>query len=71
MRILVVGGSGTVGQAAVTELSRRHEIVKAGRTSGEVTVDLMDEASVRAMYKHVGKVDAIVFIYPVIACGTT
>lgn len=60
MRILVVGGSGTVGQAAVNELSRRHEIVKAGRSSGDVTVDLMDEASVRAMYKHVGKVDAVV-----------
>lgn len=60
MRILVVGGSGTVGQAAVNELSRRHEIVKAGRTSGDVTVDLMDEASVRAMYARVGKVDAVV-----------
>ena len=60
MRILVVGGSGTVGQAAVMELSRRHEIVKAGRTSGDVTVDLMDEASVRAMYRQVGKVDAVV-----------
>jgi NAD(P)-dependent dehydrogenase (short-subunit alcohol dehydrogenase family) len=60
MRILVVGGSGTVGQAAVKELSRRHEIVKAGRTSGDVTVDLMDEASVRAMYRQVGKVDAVV-----------
>ncbi len=60
MRILVVGGSGTVGQAAVNELSRRHEIVKAGRTSGDVTVDLMDEASVRAMYQKIGKVDAVV-----------
>ena len=60
MRILVVGGTGTVGQAAVKELSRRHEIVKAGRSSGDVTVDLMDETSVRAMYKHVGKVDAVV-----------
>ena len=60
MRILVVGANGTVGQAAVAELSRRHEIVKAGRSSGDVTVDLMKEDSVRAMYATLGKVDAVV-----------
>jgi NAD(P)-dependent dehydrogenase (short-subunit alcohol dehydrogenase family) len=60
MRILVVGANGTVGQAAVTELSRRHEIVKAGRSSGDVTVDLMKDDSVRAMYARLGKLDAVV-----------
>lgn len=60
MRILVVGASGTVGQAAVKELGRRHEIVTAGRSSGELTVDLMSEDSVRAMYARLGKVDAVV-----------
>ena len=60
MRILVVGASGTVGKAAVQELSRRHQIVTAGRSSGDVTVDLMSEESIRAMYEKVGKVDAVV-----------
>lgn len=60
MRILIVGGSGTVGKAAATELGRRHEIVRAGRTSGDLTVDVMDEASVKAMYAKLGKVDAVV-----------
>lgn len=60
MRILIVGGSGTVGQAAAKELSRRHEIVRAGRTSGDLTVDVMNEDSVKAMYATLGKVDAIV-----------
>jgi len=60
MRIRVVGANGTVGQAAVKELSRRHEIVKAGRASGDVTVDLMNEDSVRAMFAKLGKVDAVV-----------
>jgi len=60
MRILVVGANGTVGQAAMKELSRRHEIVKAGRASGDVTVDLMNEDSVRAMFAKLGKVDAVV-----------
>lgn len=60
MRILIVGATGTVGKAAAAELGRRHEIIRAGRTSGDVTVDLMDEASIRAMFKRAGKLDAVV-----------
>jgi len=60
MRILIVGGSGTVGQAAAKELAKRHEIVRAGRSSGDLTVDVMNEDSVKAMYAKLGKVDAIV-----------
>lgn len=60
MRVLVVGAAGAVGQAAVAELSRRHEIISAGRSSGDVTVDLMSEDSIRAMFATVGKVDALV-----------
>lgn len=60
MRILVAGASGTVGTAAVTELARRHDIIRAGRSSGDVTVDLMSEDSIRAMFEKIGKVDAVV-----------
>lgn len=60
MRILIVGGSGTVGKAVAAELGRRHEIVRAGRSSGDVTVDVMSEESVKAMYQKLGKVDAVV-----------
>lgn len=59
MRVLVLGASGTVGKAAAAELGKRHDIVKAGRTA-EVKVDLMDEASIAAMFAKIGKVDAIV-----------
>ena len=60
MRILVVGAEGTVGKAAIAGFSKTHEIVKAGRKSGDVRVDVMDELSVKAMYENVGKVDAVV-----------
>ena len=60
MRILIVGGAGTVGKAAATELGRRHEIVSAGRSSGDITVDVMSEDSVRAMYEKLGMLDAVV-----------
>lgn len=60
MRILVVGGEGTVGQAAISDLKKRHEIVTAGRNSGSIKVDVMDEASVLAMFKSAGVIDAVI-----------
>lgn len=60
MRILAVGGEGAVGKAAISDLQKRHEIITAGRTSGQVLVDVMDETSVRAMYEKVGAIDAVV-----------
>ncbi len=60
MRIIVVGGAGAVGRAAVAALSGRHEIVVAGRRSGSVRVDIRSADSVRAMYQEVGRFDAVV-----------
>lgn len=60
MRILAVGGEGTVGRAALSDLRKRHDIITAGRSSGDLKVDVMDEASVEAMFKAAGNVDAVV-----------
>jgi NAD(P)-dependent dehydrogenase (short-subunit alcohol dehydrogenase family) len=60
MRIVIVGASGDVGSAARQALESRHEIVAAGRNSGDVRVDLMDPHSIRAMFGKIGTVDAIV-----------
>ena len=60
MRIIVVGGAGTIGKAAVKALSDRHDVVVAGRLSGTVHVDIRSPDSVRAMYEHVGSFDALV-----------
>jgi NAD(P)-dependent dehydrogenase (short-subunit alcohol dehydrogenase family) len=60
MLILVVGGEGTVGQAAISDLKMRHDIITAGRNSGSIKVDVMDEASVLAMFKAAGSIDAVI-----------
>lgn len=60
MRIIIVGASGDIGQAACNELAARHDIIKAGRSSGDVQVDLTDRASVEAMFDKVGVVDAVI-----------
>jgi NAD(P)-dependent dehydrogenase (short-subunit alcohol dehydrogenase family) len=60
VRILVIGANGTLGQAAVSALKDRHEIVTAGRTTGDVKVDLLDPQSISRMYKEAGKLDAVI-----------
>jgi NAD(P)-dependent dehydrogenase (short-subunit alcohol dehydrogenase family) len=59
MRILVVGATGTLGKAVVAELGARHEIIAAGRKSDE-KVDISDIKSVRALFKRLGTLDAVI-----------
>lgn len=60
MRVLVVGASGTIGRAIVAELGQRHEIITAGRTSGDLQTDITDSTAIRAMFEKAGSVDALV-----------
>ncbi|GHD62144.1 short chain dehydrogenase [Jeongeupia chitinilytica] len=60
MKILVIGASGTIGRAVVAELAPRHEIITAGRNSGDFRVDVTDLASVEQLFRDTGKVDAVI-----------
>ncbi|MBK8011087.1 MAG: short chain dehydrogenase [Deltaproteobacteria bacterium] len=60
MRILIVGASGTIGKAIVEELSSRHEVITAGRTSGDVRLDITDVNSIEAAFKGLGVCHAVV-----------
>ena len=60
MRILIVGANGTVGRAATMALQDRHEIVRVGRTSGDINADLTDPASIKSVFAKSGKVDALI-----------
>ncbi|WNJ90551.1 short chain dehydrogenase [Bosea sp. 685] len=60
MRIIVVGAEGDIGKAACEELGSRHDIIRAGRSSGDIQVDMADRSSVDAMYMKCGKVDAVI-----------
>jgi NAD(P)-dependent dehydrogenase (short-subunit alcohol dehydrogenase family) len=60
MRIVLVGASGTIGQAVAKELGERHEIVAVGSKSGDVQMDVTDAASIRAGFERIGRADAVV-----------
>jgi NAD(P)-dependent dehydrogenase (short-subunit alcohol dehydrogenase family) len=60
MRILLIGASGTIGRAVAAELGARHEIVTAGRSSGDLRMDITDAASIRAAFEKAGPIGAVV-----------
>ena len=60
MKVLVVGGTGTIGRAVVAELSKRHEVVVAGHTQGDLHVDITDPDSIDALYRAAGAIDAVI-----------
>jgi NAD(P)-dependent dehydrogenase (short-subunit alcohol dehydrogenase family) len=60
MKVLIVGASGTIGRAVAAELGKRHDVIAAGRSSGEVRIDITDPASIAAAFKKVGRIDAVV-----------
>ena len=60
MKILVVGGTGTIGKTIVEHFLPGNEIIVAGRTSGDFKVDIADSKTIQKLFKKTGKVDAII-----------
>ncbi len=62
MKILIIGGNGTIGKKVSAYFSKKHDVIIGGRNSGDTTVDIADSGSIETMFASVGKVDAIVCI---------
>jgi len=61
MKILLVGGTGTIGKKlASTFSSRGHEVIVAGRNSGTVQVDITSPESINALFSKVKNIDACI-----------
>lgn len=60
MKILIIGGNGIIGKTVVSHFKEKNEILIAGRTKGDVTVDIADSSSIKSMFEKIGKVDAII-----------
>ncbi len=60
MKVLIVGATGTIGQAVANRLSEKHDLIRAGHRDGDYQVDLGSKASIEALYNKVGKVDAVI-----------
>jgi len=59
MRVLVIGASGTIGQAVAELLHPGHEVLKASRST-EIPIDIEDADSIRSALDRFFPLDAIV-----------
>ncbi len=62
MKILVIGGNGTIGKRVSAHFAINHEVFVAGRSSGEYRVDIAESDSIESLYKLVGTLDAVVCV---------
>ncbi len=60
MKILLIGGHGTIGKKVAAALSPRHDLIIAGRQSGAERVDISSAASIEALFRRVGSIDACI-----------
>jgi len=60
MKLVLVGASGTIGQAVASALSQRHEMVAVTRHTEPVRVDISSAASIQALFEAIGPVDGVI-----------
>jgi NAD(P)-dependent dehydrogenase (short-subunit alcohol dehydrogenase family) len=60
MRILLVGADGAIGSAVEAELGKKHEIIRAGRSRGDVRIDISSEASISRVFEETLGLDAVI-----------
>jgi NAD(P)-dependent dehydrogenase (short-subunit alcohol dehydrogenase family) len=58
MKFLVVGSTGLIGSYVAKTLSKHGTVIGVSRTT-QISADVKDPASIKAMYEKVGKVDAV------------
>lgn len=60
MKILVIGGTGTIGKVIVKHFAENNEVIVAGKTSGDLQVDIAQPDSIKALFGKTDKLDAII-----------
>ncbi len=60
MRILIVGATGTIGQAIAEALGPKHDLLLASHSKAPLTVDIANLESIKALYRKAGRLDAVI-----------
>lgn len=60
MKILVIGGHGTIGRKVASHLNQKHDIIIAGRNSGDFLVDITKVDSIRELLESIPSLDSII-----------
>ena len=64
MKILVIGGEGTIGKKVVSYLSKNHSIITAGRKNGEIYLDSNPISNIPPHKRGIGMVFQNYALFP-------
>lgn len=62
MKILIVGGYGTIGRKVADHFKANNAVLIAGRNKGDIKVDITKSDSIKQMFEKTGNVDAVICI---------
>jgi NAD(P)-dependent dehydrogenase (short-subunit alcohol dehydrogenase family) len=62
MKIVIIGASGTIGRKVTSHFMEQHEVLTAGRNSGDLRVDISDAESLKGLFAETGFLDAVICI---------
>ncbi len=62
MKLVLIGGSGTIGSHVYNAFAEDHEVILASRRSVDFPVNIADKESIEALFRKTGKVDAVICI---------
>lgn len=60
MKVLLIGGTGTIGSKVAERLDADNQLITAGRSSGDVQVDITNPESIQKLFEETGDVDAVI-----------
>lgn len=60
MRILLIGGTGTIGSAIYSLLAGTHDLTRGSRSAEDLKVDISIQQSIHEMFEQAGRFDALV-----------
>lgn len=65
MKILLIGGTGTIGSVVANHLKENHDLVIVGHSSGELQTDITDPQAIQSLFEQVGDIDGVI-----VTCGS-
>jgi len=62
MKILIIGGNGTIGKKVAAHYFMDHEVIISGRSTEKYASNINNSSSLEKLFKETGKLDAILCI---------
>ncbi|MEL7833274.1 short chain dehydrogenase [Fodinibius sp. Rm-B-1B1-1] len=60
MKILLIGGTGTIGSVIAERLQNDDDLITVGHSSGDLQTDITDPDAITSLFEEVANIDAVI-----------